>query len=371
MAKKPGKAGRWLDIVASLVQYRYPIPTNRLWQLVPAYRPGLTDDPKLKESVRRTFERDKKELAELGIPIETHMGSDDQAKYKLANKRDLLLPYLNLIRQASEETGGPGPVSGQPFELSEKEAVWVLEGLRELATVPGFPLAREARSAFRKFAFDLPSDLPDDPPVLYADSPEAAENAKKLKKLFTALTYRKKVEFDYKGIDRDEITSRKVSPYGFSFVHGRWYLTGHDELRNDKRTFRLSRLYNLKVNSKSPNTPDYEISADYTPAHKDRKAWELADKDATSEVATVGLKEARALWAERGKLGRCIKKQNDGSQTREFKVYRRDPFLRWILSMAGDAWIESPPDLGQDLQKIGNRVMELYGDSDSPDGDRR
>ena len=71
LTEAPTKLQRWLDVVAYLAARRLPVSTEELWQNVPAYAAGVDGSKKEKARVRRTFERDKDELRDLGIPIET------------------------------------------------------------------------------------------------------------------------------------------------------------------------------------------------------------------------------------------------------------------------------------------------------------
>ena len=69
MTEKITKLQRWLDLIAFLIGRRYPVSVDQIMEAVPAYAEGRGDDPTAVESVRRMFERDKKELRDLGIPI--------------------------------------------------------------------------------------------------------------------------------------------------------------------------------------------------------------------------------------------------------------------------------------------------------------
>src|SRR5690606_28489327 len=116
---------------------------------VPAYAPGLEADKRDHARVRRMFERDKDELRELGIPIETvELGGagrpqDEAIGYQLARK-DFHLPYLKLVRESRGEPDAPDrPTPPAAFEIREREASAALEGLRHLGSLPAFPLAAE------------------------------------------------------------------------------------------------------------------------------------------------------------------------------------------------------------------------------------
>lgn len=393
----PTKLQRWLDLIAFLASRRFPVPVDELWSGVPAYTQGVGADPTTHASVRRMFERDKKDLNRLGIPIETvtfdiNYGHEQATGYRL-KRRDFHLPYLRLVREAAGERGpAAGPPSGttgepgstareaggrQPgtavkpsgagasaaeFEISEAEASAALEGLRYVAELPGFTLSREARSAFRKLAFDLDADLLRDAPVHQVTDPETERSTEALRRLSDALLARKTVRFDYHSIGRDAREERSVRPYGLFFQHGRWYLVGHDEDRDEPRVYRVGRVSDVRANPKTPGTPDYEVPGDFRlERYTGRSAWELGGGSEGELEATVRFRFPRSMWAERNGHGRLVEELEDGTQLRAFEVHRRDPFLRWVLSLGGDATVESPPDVRGDFQRIAAEVAARHG----------
>jgi len=371
MADTPSKLQRWLDVVAYLAGHHFPVTQEQLWAAVPAYAAGLEEGGKDPESVRRMFERDKDELRDMGIPIETvtfdiEQGSERSHGYRLAN-RHFHLPYLRLVRAAEAEAAGDGAPAAAPsartFLVPEDEAAAALEGLRDVAAVPGFPLAREARSAFRKLAFDLDPDFLGPTPVLYVEDPETAAAADTLRRLSDALVARKRATFRYRSMGRDEEAERTVRPWGLLFQHGRWYLVAWAEDREEPRMFRLGRISELSVNDRSPGTPDYAIPADFDlSAYTGRRAWELAGEDEQAPIAArVRFRFPRSVWAERNGHGTLVAEDADGAQLREIVVHRPDPFLRWVLSLEGDAVVEDPPALREAFQAMVRAVAALYG----------
>ncbi|MCG6956119.1 MAG: WYL domain-containing protein [Gemmatimonadetes bacterium] len=371
MAESISKLQRWMDVVAFLAGRHFPVSQEELWEGVPAYAAGLEGGGKDPESVRRMFERDKDELRALGIPIETvtfHIqeGSERSHGYRLENRR-FHLPYLRLVRaaeaEADDRSGGSPPPSPRDFVVAEDEVAAALEGLRDVSRVPGFPLAREARSAFRKLAFDLDPDLLGPSPVVYVADPEAEAAAETLRRLSDALLARKRATFRYRSMERDDEAVRTVHPYGLLFQHGRWYLVAWAADRKDTRMFRLGRVAELSVNTASPGTADYEIPADFDlTSYAGRKAWELAGEgDQAPAVARVWFRFPRSVWAERNGYGTLAREEEDGSQIREIAVHRAEPFLRWVLSLEGDARIEDPPELQAAFLTMVHAVAERYG----------
>ena len=76
----------------------------------------------------------------------------------------------------------------------------------------------------------------------------------------------------------------------------------------------------------------------------------------------------RALWAERNALGERLEERPDGSQLRRFTVRRRDPFLRWLLSLGGDAVVAGPDELAEEFQEMVRAVARRYADPEGSGG---
>ena len=298
-------------------------------------------------------------------------------------KRDFHLPYLKLLDRARQDSegpvadggggargrggagqsrgGAPRPADPSTFELSAAEAGAALDGLRELASLPSFPLARAARGAFRKLAFDLDPDAFGETPVVYAEDPETAQARGTLHTLTDAVRRRKELTFVYHVMSRDAVEERRAWGYGLLFQHGRWYLVAHDADRDAVRMFRVGRIREVEVNAKAPGTADYPIPSDFSlEDYAGRSAWELGGDDEPPLEATVRFDFPRSLWAHRNDHGELVEEADDGSQLRRFTVHRADPFLRWVLSLAGDARVEAPDELRDDFRALARRVAALH-----------
>ncbi len=362
------KTQRWLDLIAYLVGRRMPVTVSELMEKVPAYRRkwvGGSDTDRA--TVRRMFERDKDELRELGVPLESvpQPAAEEwevQEAYKLAT-RDFFLPYLKVI-------GGPGvrakPVGSSAIgevELAREALTTSLDALRFAEAVPGFPYAAEARSALRKLALDAPPEAKPSPevPVLFLDSAGAQDVVQRVRVLSEALLARKRVRFRYHGIQRGVATDRDVAPYGLMFQHGHWYLVGEDALRQDIRVFRVERMEPPSANRQKPKSPDYEIPDNFKlREHLRREPWELGEAGEVVK-ALVSFRFPSSLWAARNEHGELVREEPDGAAVRAFDVKDVGPFLRWILSLEGDAVILQPPELRQALRADAERVAAAHG----------
>jgi proteasome accessory factor B len=367
---KPTKLQRWLDLIAYLVGRRLPVPVDELMERIPAYAAKwMAGDDRSRDTARRTFERDKEELRAAGIPLRTvryttSFGLDEIDGYAI-DRRDFYLPYMKLVgggepRAASSSYADPARVA--EFEVGSDEHGRAIDAARLAASLPSFPLVREARSAFRKLAFDLedaPSD--DDVPVLFAEGADVAALRARLATLSDALLQRKRVTFRYHGLYRGETTERDVAPYGLLFHGGHWYLVAHDAARADVRVFRVGRMDDVARNTRVPATADYAIPADFRLAdYVGRRAWELGGDDDAAIVARVRFAFPLSLWAERNGYGTLVDSHADGSSVRRFEVRQVEPFIRWVLGCAGEARIVEPAALDDALRALATRIADAH-----------
>ena len=369
------KTQRWIDLIAALLSNRLPTPFERLAGEVPAYMAdGSVQTGKPSAAVKRMFERDKKELHAFGIPIE-RIGDDgdSDAAYSLRSN-DFYLPYLSLNTPAGARTAaaarstdcyGYRSLSRLAFEPDELAA---LASAGKRAQELGDPaLAVEARSALRKLAFDLPID-PDHTNGIDATRdaggerivlPRAVPSREVLQSLGDALIRRKTVEFSYNSMNSGVVSERTAEPYGVFFLSGHWYLAARETDTDDGtiKNFRVSRISNVRVNTKRAESADYKIPASFKLRDhgQSRQAWELGDGEAISAVVDfIGDSGATVAGAELGT------QDDDGSRLRRFRVRRMDAFVRWLLSFAGEAIPVQPPELVNSFREQIAATLKLY-----------
>lgn len=369
------KTQRWLDLLAYLIGRRFPVSVEQIMEAVPAYADDWREgDETARRSVRRKFERDKDELRDLGIPLETvpySVEGEPQEGYSLA-RRDFYLPYLRIVgavRPGEERPAGPAPgASARPpqsgagaLELSASDAGAALDALWRAEALPHYPYAAEARSAFHKLSGDFDLESFRRPRVLHLDRPNAEDIGPALRELAEALGARKRVCFEYHGIHRDEATERDVAPYGLVFQGGHWYLVGHDALRDDVRVLRVSRMRDLSRNRAAPHTPDYEIPEDFRLDDTlGREAWELGSAGEGEVTARVRFRFPLSLWAARNGHGELVETEDDGASVRRFAVRQLHPFLRWVISFEGEAEILAPAELRAGARDMAAEVARRH-----------
>jgi proteasome accessory factor B len=366
---KPTKLQRHLDVIAYLVGRRLPVAVEELMERIPAYAEKyVAGNERERASVRRAFERDKDDLRKAGIPLKTIRYSMDQATETegyVIERRDFYMPYLKLISSDEEpRTGYAERARVGEVQIKRDDAPLALEALRRVMGVPAFPLRSEAKSAFRKLAFDLdPDAFAEHSSVQVVDPVRSSELAANLKTLSDALLARKGVSFHYRGIYRGSDTDRAVQGYALLYQSGHWYLIAHDIDRAAIRVFRVGRMNDVTANTAARNTPDYSIPNDFSIDHYvGRQAWELGDQDETPVEAIVRFRFPLSLWAERNGYGTLVHRHDDGSETRQFTVQQPAPFARWVLSLQSDAEIVEPAQLRDEVKRLAQKIIDAHAE---------
>ncbi|MGY1735654.1 helix-turn-helix transcriptional regulator [Geodermatophilus sp. SYSU D00684] len=208
------RAERLVNLVIALLGTRQYVTAARIRATVPGYEP---DDgtARADEAFKRMFERDKADLREMGIPLETGRTSvfDTEDGYRIA-RADYELPEITLTGE-------------------EAAAVGLALRLWESAQLAG--AAHSALVKLRAAGVDVdPTRLPIQPRL---DSDEPA-----FEPCYAAARDRRVLQFDYRRPDEDAPARRHVQPWGVVAWHGRWYLVGLDLDRQAPRVFRLSRV---------------------------------------------------------------------------------------------------------------------------------
>ena len=77
-------------------------------------------------------------------------------------------------------------------------------------------------------------------------------------------------------------------------------------------------------------------------------------------MARVRFDFPTSLWVGRNGYGQLVEEAGDGSSVRSFRVHQVNPFLRWILSLCGEAEILEPPDDKREERDVARAKLEFY-----------
>jgi len=162
------------------------------------------------------FERDKNELRELGIPLQTGPtdAADDDPGYRV-DRDAYALPPLQLTRD-------------EMTAVALAARVWHEPG----------PASAAAR-ALLKLGADGAEVKPDELPPI---EPRLSGGEAAFEPLTAAVSAGRAVRFGYRTSGSADASTRHIEPWGVVSQRGRWYVVGFDLDRQAERVFRLSRI---------------------------------------------------------------------------------------------------------------------------------
>jgi proteasome accessory factor B len=204
---------RLLSIVVLLLSSRRYLTAEEIRAAVRGY-------PDEHEAFKRMFERDKEELRELGIPLETGMNNalDEEPGYRI-KKQDYELPEIRL-------------------EADEAAVLGIASRVWQSAALAG----AAAGALLKLKAAAVPGPDQDDDTQSPGIEPRLSTQEPAFGPLWEAVRDHRPVTFDHIASGRSTPTRRELEPWGLVNSRGRWYVAGHDRTRDAPRVFRLSRI---------------------------------------------------------------------------------------------------------------------------------
>jgi proteasome accessory factor B len=307
------KLERLMNLTAALLDAERPLTADDISERVIGYSGS-------KEAFRRTFERDKDELRQLGVPLE--MGVipgvyPEEYGYRI-DRSDYELPDPGL---APDELGALR-LALQAVRVGEQsgdgsEALWKLGGLVEAGGAPDAAPVGEGAVA----------SLPPDPSLV---------------PLFSAVLERRVARFSYASSGGD--AERVVEPWRLDYRRGRWYLTAHDLERGEERNFRLDRIRG-EVALDTPGT--FTGPPATAPAEPDQP-WAYGDGEAVTAVLRVDADQAHWALDQLG-TDSVLETAADGTTTFAVPVTSWPAFRSFVFSFLDHAEVLGPAFLRADV----------------------
>ncbi|HUH08847.1 MAG TPA: WYL domain-containing protein [Egibacteraceae bacterium] len=309
---------RLINLVIALRETRRPLTAGEIRGRVAGYG---QDDP---QAFRRMFERDKADLRNLGVPLETAAldAFDDQHGYRIrASAYDL--PDIQL---EPEELAALA-LAVQATGLAEEAGA----GLLKLEVDAGEPgLGRRPAQAGVEVSLEAPHRA----------------------SLMRAQITRTPVRFRYRPAGREE-SERTVEPHALVHRRGRWYLVGHDRDRDDRRAFRLDRIAGA-VHEAGPAAsfaaPPPANADDVVPVAP-------ASAPAQAEVAA----HPDVAWQVARRAGGGGQPAPDGWIRYSVPVGDPERFIAWALEFGADIEVQAPAELRQQMVEWLEHVAAAAG----------
>ena len=305
---------RLLSIVVLLLSTRRYLTAEQIRAAVYGY-------PEQEDAFKRMFERDKEELRDLGIPLETGLNNalDEEPGYRI-KKQDYELPEIHLEADEAAVLGIAARV-WQSAELAGAAAGALLK-LRAAGAVgaegaPGLDDEQQPRPGIE--------------PRLTTTEPAFGP-------LWEAVRDRRPVTFSHKAPGRSDATRRELEPWGVVNWRGRWYVAGHDRTRNATRVFRLSRIEGPVKMSGPARSVTVPPGADVRELVKDWDTPLPRDHEAVLRVR-VGAGHGVRRYAK------TVTPDGDGWDSITVQFADVPWYADYLASFGPDVMVAGPPDL--------------------------
>jgi proteasome accessory factor B len=299
------KTERLLSLVVCLLSTRRALTAAQIRAAVPGY-------PESFDAFKRMFERDKDELRELGIPLETDSSSagDEETGYRI--KREAYeLPEITLEPDEAAVLG----LAGRVWRRAE------LDG-----AAAGALLKLRAAGINAEDSTQLGIE-----PRVHTGEPAFGP-------LWQAVRDRRPVTFSYRAAGRSGTLQRRLEPWGVVNRHGRWYVAGHDLDRDAVRVFRLSRIEGRVAFSGPPGSVSVPAGTDVRELVTAWDAESPAERTARLRVR-AGTGYGLRRWAVQDKPA------GDGWDEIQVPFHEVDRFGDYLASFGPDVIAVEPPDL--------------------------
>jgi proteasome accessory factor B len=307
------KLERLLNLTALLLETPRPLPATEIRERLGAY----PDDD---DAFRRSFERDKSDLQDMGVPLakERVPGTDPVVDgYRIPKDRYYLKdPGLRPDELAALRLAA---------SVVQLDGVSATEGLLKLGGFVGHG------DGGRDGGHDGDTTGVGGAGVGLAVGSLPGVG---VAELFGAIAAQTPVRFDYKG------ERRTVDPFRLDFRRGRWYLTGYDHARDAERLFRLDRFESA---IEALDGPRFERPPVNEPG-KPLDPWLLGDGDAVEAQLLVDAAQAPWIVQHLG-TDAVVEERADGSVVVTMTVTNRDNFRSFVLTFLDHAEVLAPDDL--------------------------
>ncbi|MEV6160922.1 WYL domain-containing protein [Streptomyces sp. NPDC052052] len=303
------KAERLMNLALCLLGTRRPLSKRELRGSIEAYLEAGSDD-----AFNRMFERDKEDLRELGLVIDTVETLDGDAGY-LARRDSNRLPPITLDAEEAAALGLAAKV------WQQARLAGAASGALQKLRAAGMPEAEDA--------YEVHSALEPRIPVH-----EAA-----FEPLMLACRDRRPVTFDYRKATAARPEQRQVEPWTLECWRGHWYLAGWDRDRRAERVFRLSRITG-RVRSRAG-----AFTAEVPDVVTVRETVESWAGETATRTARIRLR-AGAGYPLRS---RAVSVRELGDGWDELEIPYGHGLDAWLVEFGPDVVVTEPADLRADV----------------------
>ncbi|MCH0539442.1 WYL domain-containing protein [Streptomyces sp. MUM 203J] len=309
------KAERLMNLALCLLGTGRPLSKRELRGSIEAYREAFGHGDGAaqtsEDSFNRMFERDKDDLRELGLVIETVENLEGETGY-LARRDSNRLPPVQLDAEEAAALGLAAKV------WQQARLAGAASGALQKLRAAGMP---EADDPYEDRAGALEPRIP---------VHEAA-----FEPLMLACRDRRPVVFPYRRSNAAHAENRQVEPWTLECWRGHWYLAGWDRDRGAERVFRLSRISG-KVRSRAG-----KYTAPVPDVSTVRETVERWAGESATRTARIRLRAGCGYPLR----ARALSVRDAGDGWDELEIPYGHGLDAWLVEFGPDVVVREPADL--------------------------
>jgi len=242
------------------------------------------------------------------------------------------------------------PVANFPsIEVTEGEIIALFVAQKVLDQYKGTPFEKPLHAAFHKISDGLRESITFpwgdlDASFSFRNLGSTEADIALFESLSKAVLRSLEIVFEYKKLGSSRYEQRRVQPYHLACIENQWYLFAFDLVRNQLRTFVLSRMRTVQLTTTKFKRPaDFEISK-----HLGASFGVFTGKGHYKIRLQFDAFAARLVSERRWHASQKIKLLGkEGSEGLEMTLELSDleEITRWILSWGGQARVLAPKEL--------------------------
>jgi proteasome accessory factor B len=292
---KSDKSERLLHLTCALLVSPYGLTKDEIFSAVKGYRDSLQKGTS-RSSVERMFERDKDELRDTGVQIQTFNPPLDSENNQESRYR---------IPQDSLTWPKPISLNSRQLQLLNLAAqVWAQASLSTDAN----------RAINRLRALGVAAQDSD----IIGIAPRLKTHEPSFWKINQAIEASRSIRFDYRKPGQGKVESRHVVPWSLQNIDGQWLLISFDLDRGEQRIFLLKRI----VSRVSITEDEYESA--------DPESLKIILDDLANftqgQVAELEIEPDSEAWFHFDSITASVTEGSDLASNR-FKIHYQDLYL--------------------------------------------
>lgn len=329
------KIVRQLNLLIYILKSRTPVSYSQIKETFNVYT-----GKKKSETSRKLFERDKKDLRQMGIPL---IYDKDEDTYSI-DKSGFYIKKMT-------------------FSEEEKYLLSIMINL--LMETKNFPVFQnELVSSLQKLAAsgyynENPGGIPS-----YLLSSQVKKHATQddsiLSTVSSAIFDRHRLFIEYPSFSDENTSSRYVDPLGMIFREGIAYLIAYCHLRKAVRIFNIFRMKKLRTVEIAPDEIPFTVPGDFKiEKYSDREIWEFENEPPYDAVIRFSPEIA---WMIENQFSNktILEKQDNGDLLFKPVVSNTEGITSFILSFGEKAIAEEPLKLRQYIKNEICNILYEY-----------